>query len=56
MPRTDPPRNIRTTPGRRVLIAGAGIAGPALAFWPNRRGFAVTVVEKAGARRPAGGG
>ncbi|WP_381561535.1 FAD-dependent monooxygenase [Streptomyces eurythermus] len=44
----------RTTPGRKVLISGASIAGPALAFWLNRHGFAVTVVEKAGA--PRGGG
>jgi 2-polyprenyl-6-methoxyphenol hydroxylase-like FAD-dependent oxidoreductase len=39
---------------RTVLISGASIAGPALAFWLNRYGFAVTVVEKAGA--PRGGG
>ncbi|EFL36893.1 oxidoreductase [Streptomyces viridochromogenes DSM 40736] len=39
---------------RTVLISGAGVAGPALAFWLNRHGFAVTVVEKAGA--PRGGG
>lgn len=31
----------------RVLISGASIAGPALAFWLNRYGFDVTVVEKA---------
>ncbi|MBP2335513.1 2-polyprenyl-6-methoxyphenol hydroxylase-like FAD-dependent oxidoreductase [Saccharothrix coeruleofusca] len=37
-----------------VLISGASIAGPALAFWLNRHGFEVTVVEKAGA--PRGGG
>ncbi|MEU2435361.1 FAD-dependent monooxygenase [Streptomyces rubradiris] len=39
---------------RKVLISGAGIAGPALAYWLNRCGCAVTVVEKAGA--PRGGG
>ncbi|MFE4535380.1 FAD-dependent monooxygenase [Streptomyces scopuliridis] len=44
----------RTTPRREVLISGASIAGPALAFWLNRRGFAVTVVEKAGALRDGG--
>lgn len=38
----------------RVLIAGAGIAGPALAFWLHRAGFAVTVVEKAPRLRPGG--
>jgi 2-polyprenyl-6-methoxyphenol hydroxylase-like FAD-dependent oxidoreductase len=37
-----------------VLISGASIAGPALAYWLHRYGFAVTVVEKAGA--PRGGG
>ncbi|MCF3120338.1 FAD-dependent monooxygenase [Streptomyces arenae] len=41
-------------PRREVLICGAGIAGPALAFWLNRRGFAVTVVEKADALRGGG--
>ncbi|MGW1977651.1 FAD-dependent monooxygenase [Streptomyces sp. NPDC001889] len=54
MNRADPPGNRRTAPGREVLISGAGIAGPALAFWLNRRGFAVTVVEKAGAPRHGG--
>ncbi|MFF8980804.1 FAD-dependent monooxygenase [Streptomyces cellulosae] len=42
-----------TTP-RTVLISGAGVSGPALAYWLHRAGFAVTVVEKAGA--PRGGG
>lgn len=32
---------------RNVLIAGAGIAGPALAYWLHRRGLAATVVERA---------
>lgn len=31
----------------RVLISGASIAGPALAYWLARYGFEVTVVEKA---------
>ncbi|GAA4330795.1 FAD-dependent monooxygenase [Streptomyces venetus] len=39
---------------RKVLISGAGVAGPALAFWLNRHGCAVTVLEKAGT--PRGGG
>ncbi|MGW6731508.1 FAD-dependent monooxygenase [Streptomyces sp. NPDC055013] len=47
-------RDVRTTPRRKVLISGASIAGPALAFWLNRYGFAVTVVEKAGALRGGG--
>ncbi|MEU8825760.1 FAD-dependent monooxygenase [Streptomyces sp. NPDC048636] len=57
MTRTDLPREsrgVRTTPRREVLISGASIAGPALAFWLNRYGFAVTVVEKAGALRGGG--
>jgi 2-polyprenyl-6-methoxyphenol hydroxylase-like FAD-dependent oxidoreductase len=37
-----------------VLISGASIAGPALAYWLHRYGFEVTVVEKA--RAPRGGG
>lgn len=32
--------------GLRVLIAGAGIAGPALAFWLARFGCKVTIVER----------
>jgi 2-polyprenyl-6-methoxyphenol hydroxylase-like FAD-dependent oxidoreductase len=39
---------------RTVLISGAGIAGPALAYWLHRSGHAVTVVEKAGAPRAGG--
>ncbi|MFD8868500.1 FAD-dependent monooxygenase [Streptomyces sp. NPDC059590] len=54
MTRTEPLRDIRTTPRRKVLISGASIAGPALAFWLNRYGFAVTVVEKAGTIRDGG--
>jgi len=38
----------------RVLISGASIAGPALAYWLRRYGFEVTVVEKAGAVRGGG--
>lgn len=37
-----------------VLISGASIAGPALAHWLHRYGFAVTVVERAPVRRPGG--
>ena len=44
----------RTAPGPKVLISGAGIAGAALAFWLDRHGFEVTVVEKAGAPRSGG--
>lgn len=37
-----------------VLISGASIAGPALAYWLHRAGYAVTVVERAPAIRPGG--
>ncbi|MGP3912227.1 FAD-dependent monooxygenase [Nonomuraea sp. 10N515B] len=39
----------------RILISGASIAGPALAYWLTRYGFAVTVVERAPALRKTGG-
>ncbi len=39
----------------RVLISGASIAGPVLAYWLTRRGFDVTVVERAPALRKTGG-
>ena len=39
---------------RSVLISGASIAGPALAFWLHRAGFAVTVVERASTVRGGG--
>ncbi|GAA0916253.1 MULTISPECIES: FAD-dependent monooxygenase [Streptomyces violaceusniger group] len=42
------------TPTGEVLISGASISGPALAYWLHRSGFAVTVVEKAGALRDGG--
>ena len=37
-----------------VLISGAGIAGPALAYWLRRYGFEATIVERAPALRPGG--
>lgn len=39
----------------RVLISGASIAGPVLAYWLARHGFAVTVVERTPAPRTTGG-
>ena len=38
----------------RVLISGASIGGPAVAFWLHRYGFDVTVVEKAAGVRTGG--
>jgi 2-polyprenyl-6-methoxyphenol hydroxylase-like FAD-dependent oxidoreductase len=37
-----------------ILISGASIAGPALAYWLRKRGFNPTVVERAPAPRPGG--
>ena len=37
-----------------VLISGAGVAGPALAYWLRRYGFHPVVVERAPARRTGG--
>ena len=37
-----------------VLISGAGIAGPTLAFWLNAAGFKTTIVERALAPRAGG--
>lgn len=39
---------------RNVLIAGAGIAGPTLAYWLRRFGFRPTVVERAPGLRTGG--
>ncbi|HEY3748723.1 MAG TPA: FAD-dependent monooxygenase [Pseudonocardiaceae bacterium] len=41
---------------RSVLISGAGVAGPSLAYWLGRTGYAVTVVERAPALRTGGAG
>jgi 2-polyprenyl-6-methoxyphenol hydroxylase-like FAD-dependent oxidoreductase len=38
----------------KVLISGAGIAGPALAYWLQSVGFTPTVVEFAAGPRPGG--
>ncbi|MFC9435509.1 FAD-dependent monooxygenase [Nocardia sp. NPDC057030] len=37
-----------------ILISGAGVAGPALAYWLRRHGFTPTVVERAATPRPGG--
>lgn len=41
---------------RRVLISGASIAGPALAYWLNRYSYEVTIVEQALTLRKGGFG
>ncbi|MEU7868152.1 FAD-dependent monooxygenase [Dactylosporangium sp. NPDC049140] len=40
----------------RVLISGASIAGPVLAYWLHRAGFEVTVVERTASLRTGTGG
>jgi 2-polyprenyl-6-methoxyphenol hydroxylase-like FAD-dependent oxidoreductase len=39
---------------KTILISGASVAGPALAYWLDRYGFQVTVVERGDALRPGG--
>jgi 2-polyprenyl-6-methoxyphenol hydroxylase-like FAD-dependent oxidoreductase len=39
---------------RRVLISGASIAGPALAYWLDRYGFDTVIVERASELRTGG--
>lgn len=39
---------------KTALISGASIAGPALAYWLGRGGFAPTLVERAAQPRPGG--
>lgn len=38
----------------KILISGAGIAGPTLAYWLDRHGFQVTLVEKSPVLRTGG--
>src|SRR5581483_10379614 len=38
----------------KILISGAGIAGPCLAFWLERHGFEPTLVERSPAPRTGG--
>ena len=40
--------------GTDILVSGASIAGPALAYWLRRNGFTPTVVERAPTLRPGG--
>ena len=39
---------------KRILISGAGVAGPVLAFWLTRYGFSVTLIERAPQPRTVG--
>ncbi|WP_370947298.1 FAD-dependent monooxygenase [Amycolatopsis sp. cg5] len=39
---------------KRVLISGASVAGPSVAYWLHRYGFETTVVERAPELRPGG--
>ena len=39
---------------KRILIAGAGIAGPVLAWWLHHHGFTPVLVEKSPGPRPGG--
>jgi 2-polyprenyl-6-methoxyphenol hydroxylase-like FAD-dependent oxidoreductase len=41
-------------PTRRVLISGAGIAGPVVAYWLGRAGIRSTLVERAPSLRTRG--
>jgi len=45
-----------TANGRRVLISGASVAGPVLAYWLNRFGYQPTVVERTAELRFGRGG
>ncbi|MGW4244726.1 FAD-dependent monooxygenase [Nocardia sp. NPDC004722] len=45
---------MQQTSSKKVLISGASIAGPALAFWLKRYGFEPTIVEKSPTLRPGG--
>jgi len=41
-------------PAKSILICGAGIAGPALAYWLTRYGFEPTLIERAPSFRDGG--
>jgi 2-polyprenyl-6-methoxyphenol hydroxylase-like FAD-dependent oxidoreductase len=45
---------LRGMENKDILISGASIAGPALAYWLRANGFNPTVVERAPAPRPGG--
>jgi 2-polyprenyl-6-methoxyphenol hydroxylase-like FAD-dependent oxidoreductase len=41
-------------PNKKILISGASIAGPTLAYWLNKYGFEVTIIERAESLRLGG--
>src|SRR5260370_24928636 len=43
-----------TITNKNILISGASIAGPTLAYWLKRYGFAPTVIERAPQLREGG--
>ena len=45
-----------SVPGPRVLISGASVAGPVLAYWLQRWGFVPTVIERTSELRASDGG
>ena len=49
-----PAMDNRTLQNRRILISGASVAGPSLAWWLARHGFHPTVVERAPQLRGGG--
>jgi 2-polyprenyl-6-methoxyphenol hydroxylase-like FAD-dependent oxidoreductase len=49
-------RHAEALRGLRVLISGASVAGPVLAYWLQRYGAVVTVVERTSEVRIGGGG
>jgi 2-polyprenyl-6-methoxyphenol hydroxylase-like FAD-dependent oxidoreductase len=46
--------NLAGMTSRSVLISGAGVAGPVLAYWLARNGFEATVVERSQGLRSSG--
>ena len=43
-----------STKNKHILISGASIAGPTLAYWLKRYGFTPTVIERAPHLREGG--
>ncbi len=43
-----------TITNKNILISGASIAGPTLAYWLKRYGFTPTVIERAAQLRDGG--